>query len=73
MITQKFPFQCGKMIVLLLGKHKQEELEKGKVLEVKEDIWTVTRMSGSYSDSCHTCEVRGDLWTEDITKGTVIR
>lgn len=33
---------------------------------------TVNWMSGSYSDPWHPCKVRGDPWTEDIPKGSVI-
>ena len=33
---------------------------------------TVNWMSGSYSDLWHLCKVRGDLWTENIAKLTVV-
>ena len=33
---------------------------------------TANCMSGSYSDPWHPCKVRGDLWTEDVAKISVI-
>ena len=67
-----FPLECGKIVACYLDKYREEEPLIGKILEDNDDMLTVNWMSGSYSDPWHPCKLRGELWTENIPKASVI-